>query len=191
MFCQSPVAGLHFTRPTLPPATSARARTHRGRSLGGRPHRRQPVHGDGDTCRTGHPVHDPRAAPGSTNNARTQRSGRSGLQRRAGSRPRSLAWDQGKEIAGHAELAESTGMTVYLCDPHSPCQRPSNENTNGLVRQWFPRSTNFYDLDPERVRIAAIAQQPTSPRAQLAIAGRGGHRCTRSVIMSYLLRRSG
>jgi hypothetical protein len=51
------------------------------------------------------------------------------------------------EIHGHEELAVSTGVTVYVCHPHSPWQRGSNENTNGLLRQWFPRSTDFYNLD--------------------------------------------
>jgi len=60
---------------------------------------------------------------------------------------RSLAWDQGKEIHGHEALARSAGLTVYVCNPHSPWQRGSNENTNGLLRQWFPRSTDFYLLD--------------------------------------------
>jgi IS30 family transposase len=79
---------------------------------------------------------------------------------------RSLTWDQGKEIHGHAELAEATGMTVYVCNPHSPWQRGTNENTNGLLRQWFPRSTNFYDLDPEH--IAAVQRSLNSrPRRTL------------------------
>ena len=60
---------------------------------------------------------------------------------------RSLAWDQGKEIHGHEALAASAGLTVYVCNQHSPWQRGSNENTNGLLRQWFPRSTDFYLLD--------------------------------------------
>lgn len=60
---------------------------------------------------------------------------------------RSLAWDQGKQIHGHEALAESAGAVVYVCNPHSPWQRGGNENTNGLLRQWFPRSTDFYLLD--------------------------------------------
>ena len=49
--------------------------------------------------------------------------------------PRSLAYDQGKEMARHKELAKALKLKVYFCDPHSPWQRPSNENMNGLVRQ--------------------------------------------------------
>jgi IS30 family transposase len=70
---------------------------------------------------------------------------------------RSLTWDQGVEMAQHAQLKLDTKIAVYFCDPQSPWQRGSNENTNGLLRQYFPKGTDLCAHSEEELEAVAAA----------------------------------
>jgi transposase, IS30 family len=79
---------------------------------------------------------------------------------------RTLTWDQGQEMANHAAIANATQLEIYFCDPHSPWQRATNENTNGLLRQYFPKSTDLSGYHRDYLEFVA-AQLNNRPRKRL------------------------
>ncbi|MBB4903847.1 IS30 family transposase [Actinophytocola algeriensis] len=79
---------------------------------------------------------------------------------------RSMTWDRGNEMARHTDITLATDMAIYFCDPHSPWQRGSNENTNGLLRQYFPKGTNLSQHSLEHLTEVA-AELNSRPRKTL------------------------
>jgi IS30 family transposase len=79
---------------------------------------------------------------------------------------RTLTWDQGQEMANHLQIAAATDLDIYFCDPHSPWQRGTNENTNGLLRQYFPKFTDLSGYHPDYLEFVA-AELNNRPRKRL------------------------
>ena len=82
---------------------------------------------------------------------------------------RSLAWDRGTEMADHEAISQATGVLVFFCDPGSPWQRPTNENTNGLLRQYFPKGTDLAVHTPQDLR---RVQRELNQRPRKSLGGR-------------------
>ncbi len=94
------------------------------------------------------------------NSRRTHHTVRNALTKAVGTLPAplkgSLTWDQGSEMAGHKAFSIATDCPVYFCDPGSPWQRGSNENTNGLLRQYFPKRTDLSVYSEQDLEFVAM-----------------------------------
>ena len=80
---------------------------------------------------------------------------------------RSLTWDQGREMTNHLDIATAVDIDIYFCDPHSPWQRGTNENTNGLLRQYFPKGVDLAEFSRGELE-AVAAELNARPRKRLS-----------------------
>ncbi len=80
---------------------------------------------------------------------------------------RTLTWDQGREMCNHVQIAEAAEIDIYFCDPHSPWQRGTSENTNGLLRQYFPKGTGLSGYHRDYLDFVA-AELNRRPRKRLS-----------------------
>ena len=80
---------------------------------------------------------------------------------------RSLTWDQGREMTNHLDIAAAAAIDIYFCDPHSPWQRATNENTNGLLRQYFPKGVDLATFGRDQLQ-AVAAELNARPRKRLS-----------------------
>ena len=100
--------------------------------------------------------------PGGYSAPATARAVTAALARQPAHMVKTLTWDQGREMARWAHIEKTLAIEVYFCEPRSPWQQPANEQTNGLLRRWLPKST---DLDIGPVRLAVIEDHlNTMPR---------------------------
>ena len=94
---------------------------------------------------------------------------------------RTLTWDRGSEMAAHKDFTVATDVQVYFCDPRSPWQRGSNENTNGLLRQYFPKGADLSNIS--QVRLDKVAEQ-LNERPRETLNWRSPHKALRATVAS-------
>jgi IS30 family transposase len=103
------------------------------------------------------PAREERASAGRLRRGRDERRADASMTKLPEQLRKTLTWDRGKEISAHAQFALETGTKVFFADPHSPWQRPTNENTNGLLRQYFPKGTDLSRWSAEDLEAVAHA----------------------------------